>query len=294
MKKLSFVVALIAAAAAISSISPSAVVAQGGARPTLTLDVYTSNDFGYGTTSTIVYGANEAILLDPNFLASDASRVAAKIKASGKKLTTIYTTHAHPDHFFGAAVLTKEFPNARYVALPEVAKRIPGAWPNRRTFWLPTYGNELPGETPVVPEPLAEPKLTIEGETLEITGEVVGDGPGNSYIWIPSLRAVVAGDVVFYERHLGAPADPAAWFAVLDKIDALKPEILVPGHKRADLGNDPKATRWMREYITDFNTFKAQSKTGAELKAKVLAKYPKAAVPQRLDQAVDAAFPPAK
>ena len=59
--------------------------------------------------------------------------------------------------------------------------------------------------------------MTLEGETIEITGEVVGDGPGNSYVWIPSLRTVVAGDVVFYERHLGVPADPTPWFAALDR-----------------------------------------------------------------------------
>jgi glyoxylase-like metal-dependent hydrolase (beta-lactamase superfamily II) len=289
-------VTTVAAALALVVVGASAgawrpVAAQS--KPPLTLDVYTSNDFGYATTSTIVYGASEAVLLDPQFLASDARKVAAKIKASGKKLTTVYTTHAHPDHFFGAAVITQEFPEARYVALPEVAKRIPAAWPARREFWLPTYGNELPSATPVVPEPLPSPRLMIEGEALEITGEVVGDGPGNSFVWIPSLRAVVAGDVVFYERHLGAPADPTQWFATLDRIDALKPAILVPGHKRADLPNDPRATRWMREYITDFNAFRAQSTSAAELKQKVLAKYPKAAVPARLDQAVAAAFPAA-
>ena len=258
--------------------------------PALTLEVYTSNDYGYATTSTLVAGETDAVLIDPQFLASDARRVVEMINASGRNLTTVYTTHAHPDHLFGIAVIKEAFPNARYVALPEVAARVETAWPARRNFWYPTYGDELPSEVPIVPEALATPTLTLEGETMEITGEVVGDGPGNSFVWIPSLRAVVAGDTVFYRRHMGVPADPTAWLATLDRIDALDPEILVPGHKDEDAPDDPAATQWMREYIADFNAFKAESASPEELKAKVLAKYPDAAMPDRLDQAVEAAF----
>jgi glyoxylase-like metal-dependent hydrolase (beta-lactamase superfamily II) len=281
-------------AVALWSPGPSRDVVAAQSQPpqsALMLEVYTSNDYGYATTSTIVYGASEAILLDPQFLASDARNVATMIKLTGRKLTTVYTSHAHPDHFFGIAAIKQAFPGARYVALPEVVKRIATAWPGRREFWLPTYGDELPSAEPIMPEPLPSPRLTLEGHVLEITGEVIGDGPGNSFVWIPSLRAVVAGDVVFHERHLGVPADPAPWLATLDRIDALKPAVLVPGHKRSDVPNDPRATRWMREYIADFNAFRAQSKSAAELKARVLAKYPKAALPARLDQAAEAAFP---
>jgi glyoxylase-like metal-dependent hydrolase (beta-lactamase superfamily II) len=274
-----------------AAVAPS-VDAQTATRSALTLEVYTSDDHGYATTSTLISGTNDTVLIDPQFLASDARNVAQMIRASGKSLTTIYTTHAHPDHFFGVAVLKEQFPDARYVALPEVARRIESAWPARREFWLPTYGAELPSAVPILPEALDEPVLTLEGETMRITGEVMGDGPGNSFVWIPSLRAVVAGDTVFYQRHLGVPADPTAWFATLDQIDALAPEILVPGHKRRDTPDYPNATGWMRRYIDDFNALKAESRTPEELQQKMLAKYPDLAMPARLEQAVQAAFAP--
>jgi glyoxylase-like metal-dependent hydrolase (beta-lactamase superfamily II) len=279
---------------ACSSSSDGAAADASSGEPPLTLEVYTSNDYGYATTSTIVYGETDAVLIDPQFLASDARKVAEMIRASGKNLATVYTTHAHPDHFLGVAVIKEEFPNARYVALPEVATRIETAWPARRNFWYPTYGDELPSAEPILPDALPSPQLTLEGETMEITGEVMGDGPGNSFVWIPSLRAVVAGDVVFYDRHLGVPADPAPWLETLDRIDALEPEILVAGHKSPNAPDDPRATQWMREYIADFNAFKAESTSAAELKAKMLAKYPTVAMPGRLDQAVEAAFAPAQ
>ncbi len=275
--------------------SSTETTAEAEPESSLTLETYTADDYGYATTSTIIYGKNDAILIDPNFLKRDALKVADMIRATGKNLTTIYTTHAHPDHFMGVETILAEFPNARYVALPQVAERIATAWPNRREFWYPTYGDELPGPDPILPEPLAKPELTLEGETFPITGELIGDGPGNSFVWIPSLRAVVAGDTVFYERHLGVPADPAPWYETLAMIEALNPEIVVPGHKDENTPTSPAALDWMREYITDFNNFKAESSSAEELKEKMLAKYGNIAHPDRLDQAVTAAFaPPAK
>src|SRR2546427_7137889 len=42
------------------------------------------------------------------------------IAARGKNLTTIYTTHGHGDHFFGASTILERFTGARFVARPEV------------------------------------------------------------------------------------------------------------------------------------------------------------------------------
>lgn len=266
------------------------------AQTKLKLEVFTSSEKGYSVTSTLVSGAKSAILIDPQFLKSDAKKVAQAIKSSGKTLTTIYTTHAHPDHLFGVATLLEEFPNAKFVALPQVAERVKTAWPARRNFWYPTYGDELPGETPVLPEPLARPELTLEGETFPITGEVMGDGPGNSFVYIPSLQAVVAGDIVFRNAHMGAPADPAPLYETLARIEALNPQILVAGHQRAGSNNDPaEAIRFMKTYIADFNNFRAQSKTAEEMKTKLLAKYPGLALTVALDGYVQRAMaPPAK
>ena len=95
----------------------------------LTLDVFTSTPRGYSVTSTLIYGDKELLLIDPQFLKSEANQVVEKIKATGRTLTTIYTTHAHPDHFLGVATIKEAFPNARYVALPEVRERMITSWP---------------------------------------------------------------------------------------------------------------------------------------------------------------------
>ena len=57
------------------------------------------------------------------------------------------------------------------------------------------------------------------------------DGPGNSFVYIPSLKAVVTGDIVFDQVYFGVPRDAARenWLKTIDQIAALKPDIVIPG-----------------------------------------------------------------
>ena len=82
----------------------------------------------------------------------------------------IYITHPHPDHLFGLAVLHQAFPAAKIVALPATVNAAKTGWPTRQKFWFPTYGNNIPGPEPVLPEELVESYLTLEGEHFPVTG----------------------------------------------------------------------------------------------------------------------------
>ena len=170
--------------------------------------------------------------------------MAERIRQTGRTLTTVYTTHAHPDHFLGVVAILEEFPEARYVAVPEVAERMVTSWPARRNFWVATYGDDLPSEEAILPEPLEGPML-LEGHELVVTSEVMGDGPGNSFVHIPVLDAVVAGDIIFNNSHFSPPADPTPLFETLDMIAALEPDILVAGHQAIGTPNDPGAIDFM-------------------------------------------------
>jgi len=56
-------------------------------------------------SSTLIYGERDAVLVD-TFLTAEASQALADwVVASGKNLTTIYSTHGHGDHFFGIGLL---------------------------------------------------------------------------------------------------------------------------------------------------------------------------------------------
>ena len=64
-------------------------------------------------TSTLIYGEQEALLVDTFLSEVQTAALADWIAASDKRLSTIYITHAHPDHFFGLKVLRDRFPEAR-------------------------------------------------------------------------------------------------------------------------------------------------------------------------------------
>lgn len=272
-------IAVLAAASALS------------AQSRLHLRVFTSGPDGFSVTSTLIYGEKDAILVDTQFVMSEAYRVAAMVLESKRNLTTVYITHGHPDHYFGIAALKQAFPNAKFVALPETVAAIRNGWEGRLKNWTPEFGFNLPKTGPVIPDELQSDRLELEGETLEVTGGVTGDGPNNSYIWIPSLRAVIAGDIVFSGAHFNPPKMPQEWLKTLDQIAALKPVTIVPGHQRAGARNDATLIATMRKYIQDYNEALESSKTAAEFESKMNRKYPNYALERLIVSAAQGAFP---
>jgi glyoxylase-like metal-dependent hydrolase (beta-lactamase superfamily II) len=264
------------------------------AQSKLHLRVFTSGPNGFSVNSTLIYGDKDAILVDTQFVMSEAYRVAAMVLDSKKSLTTVYITHGHPDHYFGLAVMKQAFPNARFVALPATVAAIRNGWEGRLKNWTPEFGFNLPATGPILPDELQGNTLMLEGETLDVVGGVTGDGPNNSYVWIPSLRAVIAGDIVFSGSHFTPPKMPQDWLKTLDQIASLKPVTVIPGHQSVNARHDITAIDLMRTYVHDYNEALDSSKTAAEFRAKMTRKYPNYALERLIVSAADAAFPAAK
>jgi glyoxylase-like metal-dependent hydrolase (beta-lactamase superfamily II) len=283
---------------ATAALSTALFATSAAAQTRLELKVHTGHgQTGYDVNSTMISGEKDMILIDPQFSLSEAHRLAAEILESKKNLTTIYITHPHPDHLFGLAVLKQAFPGARIVALPATANAAKTARPARQKFWFPTYGNNIPGPEPVVPEELTTPVLTLEGEQFPVTGPVAGsDGAGNSYVYIPSLKAVVTGDIVFDHVYFGVTRDKARedWNKTIDQITALQPAIIVPGHEGPGATRDMRSIQFMKKYMADWDANFAASKNAAEMKAKVLAQYPGLGMEFTLNDRIATYFPAPK
>jgi glyoxylase-like metal-dependent hydrolase (beta-lactamase superfamily II) len=261
----------------------------------LHLQVFTSPPEGIAVNSALVYGDKDAVLIDAQFRLSDAHRLVAMILESKRNLTTVYLTHPHPDHYFGLVVLRQAFPNAKFVALPRVVEGIKASWEGRVKAWKPQYGDNIPSN-PIIPDALDSSTLTLEGETLQIYGPLQGDSAGdNSFVWIPSLKAVVGGDTLFSGAHFVFAPMPATqkkdWMNTIDQIAALKPEIVIPGHQIADAPNDSSVLTFMKKYMQDSDAAQASSKTADEFRSKMNSLYPNLGIDGLLNISAQAAFP---
>lgn len=65
---------------------------------------------------TLIHGERDAVLVDPPFTSDQARKVGDWIEDSGKRLTHIYVTHGHADHWFATDELLGRFPGVTVYA----------------------------------------------------------------------------------------------------------------------------------------------------------------------------------
>ena len=97
-------------------------------------------------SSTLISGERDAVLVDTPITVEQARALTNWLAARGKNLTTIYATHGHGDHFFGASTVLERFPGARFVARPEVIKimREQASPESLATYWNCAFPARFP------------------------------------------------------------------------------------------------------------------------------------------------------
>ena len=229
--------------------------------------------------SAIVSGASDAVLIDAQFSRGEAIKLVERIRATGKRLTTVYVSQNDPDFYFGLDVIHAAFPDAKIVASAPTIAEIERKKDAKVAFWGPILKDNAPRSI-IVPQPLQGDTIMLEGQALKIEG-LKGPTPDRGYVWIPSIKAVVGGVVLFKDVHVWTADTQSAksrqqWLATLDGIAALKPAIVVPGHFKPGAALTPDSIAYTRDYLVRFEAETAKAADSAALITRMKALYPDA------------------
>lgn len=223
---------------------------------------------GYGLANSIlIEGDDGIIIVDTTESVDVATRVKAEFdKITDKPVKGIIYTHNHADHILGSGVFVGDDNPEIYsyettpahidhivqVIRPVIYKR------SMRQFgsMLPEGSVINAGIGPFLDQgpdarvDLRRPTKTFSGDmtTLEIAGVKMelhfapGETPDQIFVWLPEQKILLPGDNFYhsfpnlYAIRGTAYRDVMDWVRSLDKMRALKPEILVPSHTRPIFG----------------------------------------------------------
>jgi glyoxylase-like metal-dependent hydrolase (beta-lactamase superfamily II) len=230
------------------------------------------------TASTLIYGSQDAVLVDGFMTVKQANALADWVASKGKNLTTIYITHGHGDHWFGVGTILQRFPNARALATPNTIKVMQGnASPQGLAAWEAGFPGQVP-EKLVMAEELNGSVIDLEGHDLVVVELGHSDTDYTTCLHVPSIGLVVAGDAAYNDVHLylagSSPQNRRDWIAALDKIESLNPRAVVASHKRPENDDNPGIVEETRQYIRDFERLTETTQTAQELYDKMLKLYP--------------------
>lgn len=229
------------------------------------------------SSATLIYGDHDAVLVDTLITYDQVEALADWIEAKGRRLSRVYITHGHGDHWLGLARLTQRFPGVKGLATREVLAQATD--PGLAGYWEAIFPGEIPeaGER-VLPQLLTTDGLDLEGNELRVIRIGQADTAESTLLYVPSLAAVVTGDLAYNQVHMMTAETGAAerdqWIANLGKVAALEPAVVVAGHKKVDNGNNPKIIGESQQYLRDFTRIVAEETTADGIVARMVQLYP--------------------
>ncbi|MET2953636.1 Vmh family MBL fold metallo-hydrolase [Vibrio harveyi] len=230
----------------------------------------------FPASSVLVSGEKELMLFDAQFSVKDGKKLVEQIKNSGKELSMIYISSGDPDYYFGLEPIVAAFPDVKVVASETVVKHIERTKDVKLAYWGPILEEGAPSKI-VVPTVLNDTTLTLEGKRIEVKEINTHD----AYLWVPAEKTVFGGVSVYSGVHVWmadtqSKQERAQWSQSLERMKALKPKTVIPGHYLGDMPKGVEGVQFTINYIADIEqTLEKSSKpSSSEISAAMKAKYP--------------------
>jgi glyoxylase-like metal-dependent hydrolase (beta-lactamase superfamily II) len=230
---------------------------------------------------TLIHGPAEAAVVDPPITVAQTARLGDWIESIGKRLTTVYITHWHADHWLGTSELTRRFPGVTVYATPatiaRMVKSTPGGVPAGP--WASLFPGQLPDvPVPIQAEPIPAGGFTVDGHPVVAVEAGHSDTGDSTVLHVPSIGLVAAGDVVYNNVHqyLAETGDGgfAGWHRALDIVESLRPAHVVAGHKDQYRDDSPATIAATRAYLDDAARLLATGPSREEFFTRMLQAYP--------------------
>src|SRR6202451_1266463 len=178
-------------------------------------------------SSTLVLGAQDALLVDPPFTRTQIQSVGDWVERSGRRLAYIYSPHGHDDHWFGTGELARRFPGVIVYATEgsiEVMRQR-GAR-SREQLFDRIFPGQIPA-SPVLAEPIPAAGFLLEGHSVVAVETGHTDTDKTTVLHVPSIGLVAAGDVAYNGVHQyiveGAGDGLREWLRGVERTAGLRP-----------------------------------------------------------------------
>ncbi len=189
---------------------------------------FTSIPWGFETRSHWIEGPDGVVVIDTQFLPSEAERLLTEIaRRTIAPVVLAIVLHANPDKFNGAEVFRAR--GIPVMSSAQVLAAIPGVAERRRRAFLTRYAPDYPSADPTL-ESFGDTTRTLDVAGLRLTLHVLGRGCSEAHVAVEWRGHLFIGDLGISRTHawleLGYLDD---WIARLDELAALRPTHVHPG-----------------------------------------------------------------